>query len=100
MGPNGAVHEFADSQFGHIFASGETREEARKALIMALKDLTVRGDIRTAIEVLGQLLNADEFIENTIDTSWLDGIIKAKQLTINTDPQLVVISAAVAKAHR
>ena len=100
VGPNGAVHEFADSQFGHIFATGPTREDARKALIMALKDVVVRGDIRTAIEVLGQLLNTEEFIENTIDTSWLDGIIKAKQLTIDTDPQLVVMSAAVAKAHR
>eukprot|EP00959_Pyramimonas_sp_CCMP1952_P012089 255282-Pyramimonas_sp.AAC.1 len=37
VGTNGAVHEFADSQFGHLFATGETREEARKALVLALK---------------------------------------------------------------
>mmetsp|Transcript_26894 Transcript_26894/g.75704 ORF Transcript_26894/g.75704 Transcript_26894/m.75704 type:complete len:1855 (+) Transcript_26894:1371-6935(+) len=100
VGPNGAVHEFADSQFGHVFASGETREDARKALIMALKDMVVRGDIRTALEYLVQLLQTEEFINNTIDTSWLDGIIKSKQLSVDTDPQLVVMSAAVARAHQ
>mmetsp|Transcript_38904 Transcript_38904/g.69658 ORF Transcript_38904/g.69658 Transcript_38904/m.69658 type:complete len:2180 (-) Transcript_38904:244-6783(-) len=99
VGPNGAVHEFADSQFGHVFASGNTREDARKALILALKDIVVRGEIRTAVEYLVQLLNTPEFIENTIDTSWLDGLIKEKQLGIDVDPQMVVMSAAVAKAH-
>eukprot|EP00965_Chrysotila_dentata_P134381 4443683-Pleurochrysis_carterae.AAC.2 len=29
---DGGVHEFADSQFGHLFATGDTREEARKSL--------------------------------------------------------------------
>jgi acetyl-CoA carboxylase/biotin carboxylase 1 len=43
VGTNGAVHEYADSQFGHLFASGETREDARKALVLALK---VRGTFR------------------------------------------------------
>jgi hypothetical protein len=33
----GGIHEFADSQFGHLFAKGATREDARKALILALK---------------------------------------------------------------
>lgn len=26
----GSLHEFADSQFGHLFAAGEDREAARK----------------------------------------------------------------------
>lgn len=67
---------------------------------MALRDMVVRGEIRTAVEYLVQLLGTKEFIDNTIDTSWLDGIIKRKQLTTDTDPQLVVMSAAVFKAHR
>jgi biotin carboxylase len=33
----GGIHEFADSQFGHLFAKGATREDARKALVLALK---------------------------------------------------------------
>jgi len=99
VGTNGAVHEFADSQFGHLFASGETREEARKALVLALKELLVRGEIRTAVEYLEQLLGTPEFMENTIDTSWLDKIIAAKQLSGTTDPQLIVLSAALCRAH-
>jgi len=47
----GAVHEFADSQFGHIFSVGSTRESARKHLILALRDLTIYGAIRTTTQV-------------------------------------------------
>jgi len=32
-----AIHEFADSQFGHLFARGEDREEARKTLVPWLR---------------------------------------------------------------
>jgi len=32
-----AIHEFADSQFGHLFARGEDREEARKTLVPGRK---------------------------------------------------------------
>jgi acetyl-CoA carboxylase/biotin carboxylase 1 len=69
-GANGGIHEFADSQFGHLFASGPTREDARKALVLALKEIDVRGDIRTTVEYLIKLLETPEFKANTIDTSW------------------------------
>jgi biotin carboxylase len=42
VGANGGIHEFADSQFGHLFASGPTREAARKNLVLALKEIEVR----------------------------------------------------------
>jgi len=100
VGANGGIHEFADSQFGHVFASGPTREEARKALVLALKDMVVRGEIRTAVEYLVQLLETDEFKENTIDTSWLDGLIKTKMLNLAEDPSLIVASAAIWRAHQ
>ena len=70
MGANGGVHEFADSQFGHLFATGEDREAARKALVLALKELKVRGEIRNPVEYLVQLLETDDFKSNNIDTSW------------------------------
>jgi biotin carboxylase len=41
VGANGGIHEFADSQFGHLFASGPTREAARKNLVLALKEIEV-----------------------------------------------------------
>lgn len=98
VGANGGIHEFADSQFGHLFAKGPTREHARKALILALKEIEVRGEIRTTVEYLVQLLETEAFIDNTIDTSWLDGLIKEKSVVVETPPHLVVTSAAVFKA--
>jgi len=98
VGANGGIHEFADSQFGHLFATGPTREDARKALLLALKGLVVRGEIRTATEYLGQLLQTEAFIDNTIDTAWLDGIIKAKSISVGQPPKLVVTAAAVVRA--
>ena len=52
VGANGGIHEFADSQFGHIFASGATREIARRHLVLALKSVEIRGKIRNPVEYL------------------------------------------------
>ena len=99
VGANGGIHEFADSQFGHLFASGPTREDARKALVLALKEIDVRGDIRTTVEYLIKLLETQEFKDNTIDTSWLDGIIREKSVSVNVDPHSVALSAAIFRVH-
>merc|ERR1711988_1072734 len=88
-----------DSQFGHLFAKGATREDARKALVLALKEIDVRGDIRTTVEYLVQLLETKEFKENTIDTSWLDGLIREKTIQTATDPEDVAVAAAIARAY-
>ena len=98
VGTNGGIHEFADSQFGHLFAKGPTREHARKALVLALKEIEVRGEIRTTVEYLVQLLEMDAFKENTIDTSWLDGLIREKSVQVEKPKDLVVLSAAIFKA--
>jgi len=98
VGANGGIHEFADSQFGHLFAKGPTREHARKSLVLALKEIEVRGEIRTTVEYLVQLLEMDEFKQNTIDTSWLDGLIREKSVQVEKPKDLVVTSAAIFKA--
>jgi acetyl-CoA carboxylase/biotin carboxylase 1 len=92
---DGGVHEFADSQFGHLFATGETREEARKSLVLALKELFIMGDIRTTVEYLGELLETKRFKENTIDTAWLDGLIADKSVSVEAAPMNAVINAGV-----
>jgi len=96
---DGGVHEFADSQFGHLFASGATREEARKNLVMALKELFIMGEIRTTVEYLGELLETDAFKENTIDTAWLDGILASKGLNVEVETNAAVMNAAVYRAY-
>ena len=42
---SGSIHEFADSRFGRLFASGNNRESARRNMASALKELGIRGDI-------------------------------------------------------
>jgi len=98
VGANGGIHEFADSQFGHLFAKAPTRELARKSLALALKEMEVRGDIRNSVEYLVKLLDTDAFKQNTIDTAWLDGIIKEKSVAVEVPSHLVVVSAAVFKS--
>lgn len=39
---HGGVHAYADSQFGHLFARGKTREHARTNMVQALKELSIR----------------------------------------------------------
>jgi len=100
VGANGGIHEYADSQFGHIFAHGGTREEARKALMLSLRNMDVVGDIRNPVEYLVELLGMNAFIDNTIDTSWLDGLIKEKTVALKYDSFDVVFYAAVFRAMR
>ena len=96
---DGGVHEYADSQFGHLFASGPTREDARKSLVMALKELFIMGEIRTTVEYLGELLETEAFKQNTIDTAWLDGILADKSVSVSVEPNAAVINAAVYRAY-
>eukprot|EP00930_Biecheleria_cincta_P045474 TRINITY_DN31337_c0_g1_i1.p1 TRINITY_DN31337_c0_g1~~TRINITY_DN31337_c0_g1_i1.p1 ORF type:complete len:2185 (+),score=477.67 TRINITY_DN31337_c0_g1_i1:90-6644(+) len=95
-----AIHEFADSQFGHLFARGSDREEARKTLVLALQNLEVVGDIRNPVEYLVELLGTEAFKKNSIDTSWLDGLIREKLVKVKYDKLDVVFYAAVLRAIR
>lgn len=65
----GGIHEFADSQFGHIFAFGDNRESARKKMVLALSELIIRGEIRTTVEYLRQILETEDFIKNKLSTT-------------------------------
>jgi acetyl-CoA carboxylase/biotin carboxylase 1 len=76
MDSSGSIHEFADSQFGHLFASGPNREQARRNMVLALKELSIRGDISTTVDYISKLIELDDFVDNNIDTGWLDALIK------------------------
>ncbi len=77
MDSSGSIHEFADSQFGHLFANGSDREEARRNMVLALKELSIRGDISTTVDYISKLIELDDFVNNNINTGWLDMLIKA-----------------------
>ena len=44
--------------------------------MLALKELSIRGDFRTTVEYLVTLLETEDFNSNTIDTGWLDQMIR------------------------
>ncbi|XP_045508569.1 acetyl-CoA carboxylase isoform X2 [Colias croceus] len=92
---SGGLHEFADSQFGHCFSWGETREQARENLVIALKELSIRGDFRTTVEYLITLLETPSFQDNNIDTSWLDALIAERVQSEKPDIMLGVLCGSI-----
>lgn len=46
--------------------------------MVALKELSIRGDFRTTVEYLINLLETESFQNNDIDTGWLDHLIAEK----------------------
>ncbi|XP_015454656.1 acetyl-CoA carboxylase 1 isoform X3 [Pteropus alecto] len=91
----GGLHEFADSQFGHCFSFGENREEAISNMVVALKELSIRGDFRTTVEYLIKLLETESFQLNRIDTGWLDRLIAEKVQAERPDTMLGVVCGAL-----
>ncbi|XP_053558098.1 acetyl-CoA carboxylase 2 isoform X2 [Bombina bombina] len=91
----GGLHEFADSQFGHCFSWGENREEAISNMVVALKELSIRGDFRTTVEYLIKLLETESFQNNEIDTGWLDHLIADKVRAEKPDTMLGVVCGAL-----
>ncbi|KAH7038334.1 acetyl-CoA carboxylase [Microdochium trichocladiopsis] len=94
-----SIHTLSDSQFGHIFAYGENRAASRKNMVVALKELSIRGDFRTTVEYLIKLLETEAFEDNTITTGWLDELISKKLTAERPDPMLAVVCGATTKAH-
>lgn len=100
VGPAGGLHEYADSQFGHVFSFGEDRSQARANMALALRELSIRGDFRTTVEYLIRLLETQAFTDNTIDTAWLDLLIGQKDVTAaRPQPLLAVLCAAAWRAY-
>ncbi|ODV78179.1 acetyl-coenzyme-A carboxylase [Suhomyces tanzawaensis NRRL Y-17324] len=99
VGTKSSIHSFSDSQFGHIFAFGENRQASRKHMVVALKELSIRGDFRTTVEYLIKLLETPAFEGNTITTGWLDELISKKLTAERPDPIIATVCGAVTKAH-
>ena len=47
-------------------------------MVLALKELSIRGDFRTTVEFLVTLLETEQFHSNQINTGWLDQLIAEK----------------------
>jgi acetyl-CoA carboxylase / biotin carboxylase 1 len=68
-------------------------------MVVALKELSIRGDFRTTVEYLIKLLETPAFEENTITSGWLDQLISNKLTAERPDTMLAVISGVVNQPH-
>ena len=66
---------YAAVQFGHLFAKGDTREAAIRAMVVALKEVKIRGEIRTIVDYAVEMIQSPDFVNNNIHTGWLDSRI-------------------------
>lgn len=64
-------------QFGHLFAKGQTRESAMRAMVVALKQVKIRGEIRTTVDYTTDMIQHEAFMGNNHHTGWLDSRIAA-----------------------
>jgi pyruvate carboxylase len=64
-------------------------------MVIALKELSIRGDFRTTVEYLTKLLETEEFQSNKITTSWLDKLIADRVQAEKPDMMLGVMCGAL-----
>ena len=100
VGTSGGVHQFADSQFGHVFSFKPSRGDAITLLAHALSELTVRGEIHCNKRYLAQLLGKPKFLADEHDTAWLDGLIAANDRSESLPEHIVVACGAVMRSSR
>ncbi|XP_010269187.1 PREDICTED: acetyl-CoA carboxylase 1-like [Nelumbo nucifera] len=94
----GGIHEFSDSQFGHVFAFGESRALAIANMVLGLKEIQIRGEIRTNVDYTIDLLHASEYRDNKIHTGWLDSRIAMRVRAERPPWYISVVGGALFKA--
>lgn len=94
----GGIHEFSDSQFGHVFAFGESRALAIANMVLGLKEIQIRGEIRTNVDYTIDLLHALDYRDNKIHTGWLDSRIAMRVRAERPPWYLSVVGGALYKA--
>ena len=62
----------------HIDISKRVLILVTRNLVVALKELSIRGDFRTTVEYLTTLIETESFQNNSCDTGWLDKLISEK----------------------
>lgn len=75
-------------QFGHLFAKGDTRDAAIRSMVVALKEIKIRGEIRTTVDYTAEMVQHPDFVNNNISTGWLDARIATHVRTLLTSRRL------------
>ncbi|CAH8552725.1 unnamed protein product [Schistosoma turkestanicum] len=64
-------------------------------MVLALKELSIRGDFRTTVEYLIKVMESEAFMNHKIDTEWLDTRIAQNDQVEKPDILLGVICTAL-----
>ncbi|CAK7347099.1 unnamed protein product [Dovyalis caffra] len=83
---------------GHVFAFGESRALAIANMVLGLKEIQIRGEIRTNVDYTIDLLHASDYRDNKIHTGWLDSRIAMRVRAERPPWYLSVVGGALYKA--
>ncbi|KAJ6997734.1 acetyl-CoA carboxylase 1-like [Populus alba x Populus x berolinensis] len=83
---------------GHVFAFGESRALAIANMVLGLKEIQIRGEIRTNVDYTINLLHASDYRDNKIHTGWLDSRIAMRVRAERLPWYLSVVGGSLYKA--
>ncbi|EHY64824.1 hypothetical protein NERG_02227 [Nematocida ausubeli] len=91
----GYITPYNDSQFGHVFGIGSTREEAVYALDLALKSVKITGEVKNLNHFLRDLISTDEFHENKHTTRTAERFLQEWVKLSVVDPFFILAFCAI-----
>lgn len=69
------IHNYADSQIGHVFIRSKDRIHAIFDLCNVIKTLKINSNFSTAYAYLARIIQSEDFLNNKHHTTWLDMLI-------------------------
>ncbi|KAI5180117.1 acetyl-CoA carboxylase / biotin carboxylase 1 [Nematocida sp. AWRm80] len=91
----GVIGPYNDSQFGHVFGIGSTREEAINSLKMILESVKVSGGVKTLNSFLFDLISTEQFIESRHNTQYTEVFRQEWIKRHSADPFTIVSFIAI-----
>ena len=67
----GKIAGSVDSQFGHLFTIGTSREDACRKMVHLITHTCVTGDVYTTLSFIKNILCHDDFVKNLHTTLWV-----------------------------
>jgi biotin carboxylase/acetyl-CoA carboxylase carboxyltransferase component/biotin carboxyl carrier protein len=95
----GEIAGSVDSQFGHLFTVGDSREDACRKMIHLITHTCVTGDVYTTLSFIKNILCHDDFLQNRHTTLWVahdmfDHAFKSSVLLSSSVPSISAWSLA------
>ncbi|KAI5186383.1 acetyl-CoA carboxylase / biotin carboxylase 1 [Nematocida homosporus] len=91
----GEIGPYNDSQFGHVFGIGVTREEAIDSLKMVLSSIRISGEAKNLNHFLLDLISSEVFRDNQHNTKYAEEFRKSWVQTHSLDPFYLLAFVAI-----